>query len=83
MSFAVEDDSTAGTAGPVAHTNVALFTARSADELDKIVAQPDLRGLIWHRLDETRALVDPTSVRLFYERMVSLGFAVSVGELPS
>lgn len=81
--LAVEDETTSGTAGPVAHNNVALFTARSAEELERVVAHPELRGLVWHRLDETHALVDPTSVRLFHERLAALGIALRVGELSS
>ena len=77
----MEEESTSETAGPVAHNNVALFTVRSSSVMDRLLSEPGLRGLIWHRLDATRAIVDPTSVGLLHERLRSLGISVSVGDL--
>lgn len=67
--------------GPIAHHNVVVLTTRGEAEMDTIVASPELRGLIWRRLDETHALVDPTAVMLIYERLESVGISASVGEL--
>lgn len=66
---------------PIAHTNVLLFRARSSDELDRIVQKEELRGLIWRRLDATRALVDSTMARVFFERLEALGFHASIGDI--
>lgn len=65
---------------PIAHTNVVLFRARSHAELDRIVAREELRGLVWRRLDATRALIDSTMARVFFERLEALGFQAAVGD---
>lgn len=77
------DDNTAlEMAGPIAHNNVAVFSACSVEEMERVLSHEELRGLIWHRFDATRAFIDPTGVRQFHERLAALGITVSVAELP-
>lgn len=67
--------------GPIAHHNVAVLQTRDRAEMDTIVGTPALRGLIWRRLDDTHALVDPTAVLALNERLVAIGVNATVGEL--
>lgn len=67
--------------GPIAHHNVAVLQTRDRAEMDTIVGTPALRGLVWRRLDDTHALVDPTAVLTLYERLEVVGISATVGEL--
>ncbi len=67
---------------PIAHHNVVVLSTGNADEMDALISMPSLRGLIWRRLDDTYALVDPTAINLIHERLASVNISVTVGELP-
>jgi hypothetical protein len=59
--------------GPVAHYNVTLLMLNDRATLDALMVNPEIRSLIWTRLDETRALVDPDRLRLLRDRLRKLG----------
>lgn len=57
----------------VAHHNVALLRTREAGGIDALLADPEMRGLIWHRIDDRNALVDPERVSRLRRRLLKLG----------
>lgn len=63
---------------PVAHRNVALLRAQSAEEMEAIVESERLRGLVWKRLDPCTAVVDPTMVRTLLRRLDEMGIRAGV-----
>lgn len=63
---------------PIAHRNVALLRAQSAEDMDTVMGSDRVRGLIWKRLDETTAVVDPTMVRTLLRRLDEMGVRAAV-----
>lgn len=61
--------------GHVAHYNVTLLSLNDKGALDALMHNPETRALIWTRLDDHRALVDPDRVRLLRERLRKFGLA--------
>ena len=61
------------TAGHVAHHNVTVLTAEDATTLEVFLSRPEIRSLIWKRLDDTRALVDTARVHILARRLRDLG----------
>jgi len=57
----------------VAHHNVTLLKVDDAVTLDALIARPEIRALIWSRLDGTRAVVDSTRLRLLTQRLRAAG----------
>lgn len=64
----------------VAHRNVAVLTLSSAEELDRLLEQETIRGLVWKRLDGCNAVVDATRTRALLRRLRELGVPARVGE---
>jgi hypothetical protein len=58
---------------PISHFHVALLDLEDAGRMDAVLARPELRGLIWKRLDATRALVDPGRVHTLQARLTAAG----------
>lgn len=56
----------------IAHENVCLLELESPKDLDKLMATPSVRAIVWTRLDKTRALVDPTRVHDLIDRLDEL-----------
>lgn len=56
----------------IAHENVCLLELGSKEALDSLIVEPSIRPIIWTRLDETRALVDPTGVHDLLQRLEKL-----------
>lgn len=59
----------------VAHHHVVVLTTPDAATLDALLERPDVRGLVWKRLDETRALVDAERMALVRKRLTEQGKA--------
>ena len=57
----------------IKHHNVAVLTVPDKETLDELVAQANVRSLIWKRLDDTRALVDSGRVELLRRRLSTMG----------
>jgi hypothetical protein len=53
----------------VAHHNLAIIVAADDATMDEVLQIPELRALIWRRLDETRALVDPERIASLRKRL--------------
>ncbi len=62
-------------AGYVAHHNVAVISAQDKKTLDAIYKAAGTRALIWKRLDDTHAIVDPTRVSTLVRRLEDGGFS--------
>jgi hypothetical protein len=56
----------------LAHENVCLLELETSKELDKLMAEPSIRAIVWTRLDDTRALVDSTRVHDLIDRLDEL-----------
>lgn len=57
----------------VAHHNVVLLRTREPGGVDALLADPEMRGMIWMRLDDRQALVDPSRVGRLRSRLTRLG----------
>ena len=57
----------------IAHHNVALLRTREPGGVDAILADPEIRGIVWMRLDDRRALVDPERIGRLRRRLLKLG----------
>ncbi|TVQ98075.1 MAG: hypothetical protein EA398_13745 [Deltaproteobacteria bacterium] len=57
----------------VAHHNVALLRTRDAGGIDALLADDELRGLIWYRIDDRSALVDPERIGRLRRRLLKIG----------
>lgn len=53
----------------VAHHNLAILVAADDATMDEVLQIPELRALIWRRLDDTRALVDPERLATLRKRL--------------
>jgi hypothetical protein len=60
-------------AGPVSHRNVALLVVDDGAQLDAWLERPEIRALVWKRLDANNALVDPDRVALVVRRLRESG----------
>jgi hypothetical protein len=60
-------------AGHVAHHNVTILTTEDAATLEALLVRPEIRSLVWKRLDKTRALVDTARVQTLARRLRDLG----------
>ncbi len=53
----------------VAHHNLAILVAADDATMDEVLQIPELRALVWRRLDDTRALVDPERLATLRKRL--------------
>lgn len=60
-------------AGPVSHRNVALLVLEDGSQLDTWLERPEIRSLIWKRLDATHAIVDPERIAVLARRLRESG----------
>lgn len=65
--------SEASVADPISHFHVVLLEVDRAETLDGLLQRRELRGLIWTRLDGTRALVDPARLQTLQQRLRAAG----------
>jgi len=59
----------------VAHHNVVVLRTPDPATMDELLSRTDVRGLVWKRLDETRALVDVERLALVRKRLTEQGRA--------
>ena len=62
-------------AGHVAHHNLTVMTTDDAATMEAFLARPDVRALVWKRLDDTHALVDTEQVSVLVGRLKQLGYS--------
>lgn len=66
--------------GHVAHHNVAVLTTDEKTILDAMLARPEIRGLVWKRLDDRHALVDTEHIQQLIERLRAIGHSARFSE---
>lgn len=67
-------------AGYVAHHNVAVLTADDKTMLDAMLSRPEIRSLVWKRLDDVHALVDTEHMQQLIQRLRALGHSPRFAE---
>ena len=58
----------------VSHHNLTVLTTDDATTMEALLARPDVRALVWKRLDATRALVDTERLSVLVKRLKDLGY---------
>jgi hypothetical protein len=66
--------------GHVAHHNVAVMTTEDKTMLDAMLSRPEIRPLVWKRLDDTHALVDTEHRQQLLARLRGLGYTPRFSE---
>jgi hypothetical protein len=66
--------------GYVAHHNVAVLTTEDKTMLDAMLSRPEIRGLVWKRLDDVHALVDTERLQQLIQRLRALGHSPRFSE---
>lgn len=61
--------------GAVTHHNVTVLRGPDAATIDTLLARPELRALIWCRLDDRRVLVDSSRLLTLTNTLTRLGLA--------
>ena len=59
----------------IAHHNLTLMTTDDDVSMERFLSEPGIRGLIWKRLDKTRALVDTDRLSYLIARLKKLGYS--------